>query len=235
MDTERLREMWSEHNAKLDRCWNLNLRLFREHKRGAIQSLLRRQVIGTLVFMATALAAVVWSVLHLVVDDDGTRLPALVVAAASQLAFIGAARQLGMIQRVDLAGPIVDSQRALATLLRLKTLIHRFILLVSYLYLWSLFFVVVGVDPLVVIANVWADAPAVVVIHGTVGVLWIPMNLWLLRQYDRTDLKNGLMTRLRDGSGLTTASVGRSVHRAIAYLHELDEFADQPDPPPPAL
>ena len=230
MDIEELKSMWAEHNAKLDRVWALNVELAREQKRQAVTSQLRGQVVGGVVGMIVSIIMVVWMGLHAAAHSTplSAAIPAIVVAALSFSAMIGSASQLALLRRIDPTQSVVRDQRSVLQLRSMKTKFNRFVLFASYFFIWSFVFVLLGLDPVVVIAHVWAAAPVVVLVHGGMGVLWIPFCVWLLGRYDSKGLGK-TMARLRDESGLTENSVSPTLNRVLAQLEELRRFEESDD------
>jgi hypothetical protein len=143
-------------------------------------------------------------------------------AVLLQLGAIGliasAARQLWLLSTVDFAGPVMDTQRRLARLRRLRSRANRWLIFAAPL-LWSLLVIAVphgliGLD-----------------VYAAFGVPWVAGNLafgavvvavvaWVARRFPAWYAESGFIRALGDDV------TGRRIAAVNGFLTELDAFEE---------
>lgn len=147
-------------------------------------------------------------------------IPAVVLHLGTIWLIVSAARQLRLLSTIDFAGPVVDTQRRLARLLRMRSRTNQWVMFGSPA-LWALLVIVVphglaGFD-----------------VYATFGVPWVAANLafgvvvvvafaWAARRYPSWYADSLLLRSLGDDL------VGRRVAAASGFLAELDAFEGEP-------
>jgi len=218
MTFENLQEQWVACDKKLDLSIRLNTALLRESLVSQARSALRwlspfvvAELVCTLV-VVIALGAFIAS--H--VRDVAFVAPAIVldVCAIGLLASCG--RQLAMLSALDFSGPVVDVQKSLETLrrIRCRTTMWTFMLVPA---LWIPLLVVgleavFGVDAYSTFSAGW------LAVNALFGLAVIPVMVWCSRRYADRMAQSPFVQRLMDDIA------GRSLTASTASLDQLARF-----------
>lgn len=218
MNPDELQELWAEHDRRLDQNLRLNQRLFRELHLDQARSTLARLEWGLGLEFATDALVVLWlgSRLgeQLSVPRFGIPVLLLFLAWTSFLAL--SLRQLTLAENLDFAAPIAALQRQVETL-RLARLSNTKWRLLSAPVLWTPLLIVVlqsffGVDAWTKPGGAWLAA------NLLVGVLLVPVLLWIARRLGERPASRNLVERL-----LRSVS-GRCIARAEERLDAIAAF-----------
>ncbi|MBS1111527.1 MAG: hypothetical protein H6Q88_3519 [Anaeromyxobacteraceae bacterium] len=115
MDLDTMQERWKSLDARLDACIRLDRQLLRESVERRLRSHARWEVALRLPGLALDVVAVAWlgSFLANHAAEPGLAVPALLVLAFVVVTGSATVRHLLLVGRIDLAGPVVKSQRLL--------------------------------------------------------------------------------------------------------------------------
>jgi len=136
-------------------------------------------------------------------------LPALLLFAFAIVEINLSVRHLIVANELDLGKPIVEAQRNLANLRKLRVKVTQW-LLVCALPAWLVFPMLLG-QSIFGVDFVFALNPAWVVSNIVFGIAMAPLVNWVLR-------------KSRFASSLTDTIVGKDIARAEAFLEEIREF-----------
>lgn len=206
MELDELEKAWQSMGARLD-AQALELREFRRAGAlGAARSRLRAVTLGQWAQLAIGLLIVWWAggywwdrmdQPHLVVYGVGVHLYGIALVVASAL-------QLTQLLRIDYRRPVLEVQRALVELRRLRVRSERGLLVLGFVAWVPLLFIALrafGMD-------VWLRSPANVWSNLAVGIVLAGVVYWLTHRFrDRFE---------RDATG-------RSLREAEAELSEMTE------------
>jgi hypothetical protein len=209
MDVTELKSLWREIDARID------VRRQRERGLGRTRGALGRLRVWIVVELVLNGLAALWlgSFLGDHVTAPRFAAPALLLLAAALLAVVSGARQAALLAGIDLAEPVLASQRRVAALQALRRRTIQATLLAAPL-LWV---------PLVVVAarslaglDLVEELPGWLAANLAFGLAVIPLALWVARRPGVR--RSRFLARLADD--LT----GRSLVQARTFLAELEEL-----------
>jgi hypothetical protein len=217
MELDALQEAWKSMDRKLDACIRLDRRLLQESVERRLGSYKRREVALRLPGLALGAVAAAW--LGAFVSDHAGELrlalPALLLLAFVVVTGAATVRHLILVGRIDLAGPVVASQRRLQERKAERSRASLAVFLLAPL-LWTPLLVVVlaalGVDAYRALPAPWLVA------NVALGVAAIPVGLFLVRLLARRLPGRPFLQRLADDLA------GRNLSAATAWLGSLDRF-----------
>lgn len=210
MEMDELEQAWARLDERLGHQDALLQQVRRLQGVDAARSRLRLVSVGQLVQLAIGLAIVVWAgsywhahlgQAHLVVYGVALHLYGIAL-------LVGAALQLVQLARVDYRQPVLELQRRLLALRRLRSRSERALLMAGMVAWVPLVFIglnAIGQD-------VWPSRPGVVWFNLGVGVALALLVAWLARRYP---------------AAFDRDAAGRGLREAEAALAELGP-ADRP-------
>ena len=221
MNLDVLKEQWAEHDRRLGKSIRLNAQLLRRSaldRTGTALGRFRRFLVVELVVnFALIVALGAFNVEHLA--EPRFLVPGAVLHLAAILLLIVGVRRLVDLVSVDLSGPVVAIQKALARAERLEVRTTLGALLVAPL-LWLPMLIVgleglFGVDTYAYVTTGWLAA------NFVFGLTLIPLALWASRRYaDRIKGSPRLRRLMRD-------LAGRNLAAAARFVDEVSRFEDE--------
>jgi hypothetical protein len=217
MELDALQETWKALDRKLDTCIHLDRRLLQESMERRMRGYARREVASRLPGLALDVVAAAW--LGAFVGDHAGELrfalPALLLLAFVAVTGAATVRHLVLVGRIDLAGPVVVSQRRLQERKAERSRASLVVLVLAPL-LWT---------PLLVVALAALDVDAYralgtpwLVANVALGVACVPAGLALSRRLAGRLPGHPFLQRLADDLA------GRNLSAATAWLDSLDRF-----------
>jgi len=204
MDMHELEQAWNGLDARLERQDVMLERIQRRDSMRTARARLRLVSIGQLAQLAVGVLIVLWAggywfdhlgETHLVIYGVAVHLYGLALLIVSAL-------QLVRLSRIDYREPVLDVQRQLVAIRKLRIASERLLLILGFVAWVPIVFIAlraIGVD-------VWETRPAVVLWNLAIGVGLAGFVAWLVRRFrDRFE---------RDAAG-------RSLSEAEADLAEL--------------
>ena len=221
MNLEDLQQNWREQKAEE----NLVVALFKESRQQKIKSVFRKTVLGTLLFALLNLLINIyaWLVLIPYFSNLSIRFAALCVLILTYTVFYKNIFQLVTLSKIGYDRPVISSQKTIEKLKVRRIRHNRFIFIFSNLFFWSLLIIVFKIDLQLLIPQLWEKAKIVPMIHIGFALLWFPVALWILKQYDK-EKPSKFWKKLRDESLLTDQSLNLSLNRSLKYIEELKYF-----------
>ncbi len=217
MNLDDLKEQWAAYDKKLDMSIQLNARLLRESSLGKTRSALRwlYPSIGLDLVQDLALVILLGFFIANNFRSPGFLIPALLLDLFLIFHLAFGIYQVVTLQSLDFAGPILDSQKRLATLGQQRIRVTMWSLLLAPL-LWVPL-LIVGMKALGLNAYTMLDTNWLIA-NGLFGVAVIPLMLWLARRYgDRWQ-------RWAWVRGFMDDIAGHNLKKATAFLDELAGF-----------
>jgi hypothetical protein len=209
MDVSELKSLWREIDARID------ARLDRERGRGRARGALARLRGWVGVELTLNGLAALWlgAFLGDHLAEPRFAAAALVLLVAALGAVVSCARQSALLAGIDLAEPVLASQRRVGALQALRRRTVQVVLLAAPL-LWV---------PLVVVAaralaglDLYQELPGWLAANLAFGLAVIPLALWAARW--------PVVRRSRALARLADDLTGRSLAQARAFLAELEEL-----------
>jgi hypothetical protein len=217
MELDALQETWKALDRKLDVCIRLDRRLLQESVERRMRHFARREVALRVPGLALDLVAGAW-LGAFVADHAGEprfALPALLLLAFVAVTGAATVRHLVLVGRIDLAGPVVASQRRLQARKAERSRASLAVLVLAPL-LWTPLLVValagLGVDAFRALGTAWLVA------NVALGVAAIPVGLALARRLAGRLPGHPFLQQLADDLA------GRNLSAAMAWLDSLDRF-----------
>ena len=217
MDLDTMQERWKSLDARLDACIRLDRQLLRESVERRLRSHARWEVALRLPGLALDVVAVAWlgSFLANHAAEPGLAVPALLVLAFVVVTGSATVRHLLLVGRIDLAGPVVRSQRLLQERKAERIRASLAVFLLAPL-LWTPLLVVaiaaLGADPYRLLGVPWLLA------NVALGLVAIPAGIALARRLAGRLSGHPFLQRLADDLA------GRNLSAATAWLGSLDRF-----------
>lgn len=214
MELDDMKLAWQTLDRRLDTQAALNLQMYRDGRLDKTRSGLRPLVWGQAIQMLIGACVAIWAGGFWTAHTD---VPHLLIAGLlvhlygiGMIAF-GAVMQ-ALIARIDYAAPVVTIQRQIAQLRKVYIRGGMLIGLPWWLF-WMPFMMVFFMWAFG--ADIYANAPSVIMIGTAVGVVGLFLT-WLLRRWAAR--RPNILKRLDD------SAAGRSIKRAQSYLDEIARF-----------
>jgi len=214
-DLDEMKQVWAEHDRKLDESIRLNRQLLsRESLNGARSELQRLTVL--LGMEAAGWFVIVVLLGNFIYQNIGTlrfALPGVAVDLFAIGMFGAMLRLIVEVQRIDYSGPIAAIQKQLGVLrvLRIRTLQWA---LLAGTVVWAPFAIVI----FRVLFGLDSYNFAWLVANLVFGLSLIPLAIWVSKTF------SGRMDRSPFIQRLMNDIAGHNLNRAIAFLSELSEF-----------
>jgi hypothetical protein len=219
METNELKKLWEQYDAKLEKNWKLNLKLIKDMKLEKTKSSVNRFTFFmslTILFdfiLANYLA-------NFIIDnfsDFTLTAPAYILSIVTYIAIIWVFYQLGLVFMIKYSEPIIEIQKKIEKLRIEKLKFNKFIFYISYPFVYLIGFTVLHLD-LTQFPIKWM-IPNIVL-----AILWIPLCNWLIKKYNSPKTTSGFWKSLSRDSSLTPESASRSLNKSLNFLHEIREF-----------
>jgi hypothetical protein len=219
METNELKGLWKQYDAKLEKNWNLNLKLIKDMKLEKTKSSVNRFTF----FMSLTLLFDFFLANHLmnfIIDnfsDITLTAPAYLLSVFTYIAIIWSFYQLGLVLTIRYSEPIVDIQKKIEKLRLEKLKFNKFIFYISYPFVYLGGFVLLHLDITHFPLN-W------MIPNIALAILWIPLCNWLIRKYNSSGLTSKFWLSLSRDSSLTPESASKSLNNSLTFLKEIREF-----------
>jgi hypothetical protein len=227
MNIDEIKNIWAEHDRKLDRLIQVNVSAMRELRVTRTRSSLQRLAVGIAIELAIAAIAILW-LGNFIAGHPGEPaflVPALLVDLASVAFAASCIRQLAAIGGLEYSRPVVDVQRALERLriLRIRTTKWSF---VAGCLLWAPLLVVfargaAGIDLYRIAAIAGAsdpNVPAWIIANMAFGLALALIVVWISKRFGSRLSASPLL------KGLLDDIAGRSLTDALQSLDALAQF-----------
>lgn len=226
MNIDDLRNEWIEQFSGNESTGEIVLKLFRESRQSKIEGILNKLVFHSIIFMAFNLLVFIGSALTLVegIVNVAIVIPAALMMTLSSIVFYQNVLQLDLMRKIDFSQPILKLQTTVERLKLRRVRHNRFIFIFSILYFWLAVTLIFGWDLSILVPAVWNNAPAVVIVHLGMLVVWFPVSVWILRVYDSVEGRNRFWKWLERDSYLTDGSLNVSLNNSLDYLQQLKAF-----------
>lgn len=217
MDLDAMKERWNSLDQKLDACIRLDRRLLRESVERRLREYARREAALRIPGLLLGLVAVAWLGSFLAAHSQELRfaLPAALLLAVAIFDAAATVRHLLIVGRIDLAGPVLASQRLLEERKAERSRTTIAVLILSPL-LWTPILVVAlaafGVDAYRFLGAPWLLA------NVALGLAAIPAGIALSRRLAGRLPGHPVLQRLADDLA------GRNISAAVAWIGALDRF-----------
>lgn len=219
METNELKELWKHYDARLEKNWNLNLKLIKDMKLEKTKSSMNRFTF----FMSLSILFDFFIANYLVkfIIDNFSNItltaPAYLLSIITCIAIIWSFYQLGLVLTIGYSAPVVDIQKKIEKLRLEKLKFNKFIFYVSYPFVYFGGFVLLHLDI--------TQFPVSWMIPNIVlAILWIPLCNWLIRKYNTPGLTSKFWKSLSKDSSLTPESASMSLNKSLTFLKEIREF-----------
>ena len=218
LDLDELKQLWAEHDRKIEQSIRLNRQLLGAANLNGAQSALQRMT-ALLGLGAAVWFAVVMALGNFLYQNIGMLRFAL-PAAALDLYAIGMLaariRQIIAVQSIDYGRPIAEIQKQLGTLRVLRIRTTQWALLVGVVA-WAPFAIVVsraffGLE-VYSLAWLWANV--------VFGLSLIPLAVWLSKKFSDRVGRSPFIQRLMEDIA------GHNLNVATTFLSKLSEFEDE--------
>jgi hypothetical protein len=219
MELEELKSLWIAQEKKLDKSLQLNLKLLREvnfdKAAGKLKPLIFFKIIEMAILWFMMIYLFSFTIDH--ITELSFSIPALLIAGFITSGVISGIRQLALIVQIQKDGdaPVAELQKKIG---KLKLLI------ISYT---RTSFISIPFYPLLLIvsakiffnADLWLPQYNVwLIVNGIVGLLFIPLFIWLYRQLSKPTIINPAVKSFLSGSGWNQATLAQQ------FLDEIEKF-----------
>lgn len=222
MELDAIKQKWAEQDRKLDTAIRLNLALLRATTMNRMQWPLRRFVFftGLGVLIPLAGVMVLGSFIYHHWTEPRFALPAVVLHAWLIATMAASIRQMVMALQIDYDQPVAAIQKQLEAVRVLRIRVTRWTLLTGQLVWWMPFLIValkglLGVDAYQVLG------PAYVAGNLAVGIVIIPLAIWVARKFAHRPGGSPLMRRLSGDLA------GYNLNAATGFLATLSAFESE--------
>lgn len=221
MNIQDLQQEWNEQGNQDD----LVTKLFKESRHSKIDTLLKKNVVSSILFMLLNLIIniYVWSILISNFDNISTRYIGILMLILTYVVLFKNIRQLDFIYKINNSKPVVELQKLIGKLKVERIRHNRFIFIFSNLFFWSIIILIYKWDLTLLIPYLWEEASIVVIIHISFSIIWFPLSLWILNKYDKAE-SSKFWNRLNRESYLSDQSLNTSLNNALTYLKEIEDF-----------
>jgi hypothetical protein len=211
LNLDEMKQIWAEHDQKLDQCIRLNRQLLSTTNLNGARSAMQRM--SAFLGIEAALWFAIVLALGNFIYKNSAMLQLALPALALDLYAIGMLaamiRQIAAVQRIDYGGPVAAIQKQLGTLRVLRIRTTQSALLVGVMVWAPAAIVVFGIE---VYSLAWLFA------NVLFGLALIPLAFWFSKKFrDRMD-RSPFIQRLMDDIA------GHSLAKATAFLSTLVEF-----------
>ena len=219
METNELKKLWKQYDAKLEKNWALNLKLIKDMKLERTKSSMNRY---TFFMSLTILFDFILAnyLLNFIIDnfsDFTLTAPAYILSLVTYIAIIWSFYQLVLVLMIKYSEPIIEIQKKIEKLRIEKLKFNKFIFYISYPFVYFIGFTVLHLD-ITQFPIKWM-IPNIVL-----AILWIPFCNWLIKKYNSPKLTSTFWKSLSRDSSLTPESASKTLNKSLNFLHEIREF-----------
>ncbi len=225
MNIQDLQQNWGEQENQI----NLVTKLFKESRHNKIDSLIKKNVLNSILFILLNLIINIytWSVLVSNFQNASTRYIGILILILTYIVLFKNIQQLSSIYKINNSRPIIELQKLIGKLKIEKVKHNRFIFIFSNLFFWSLIILVFKWDLTLLIPYIWEKAAIVVIIHISFSIIWFPLSIWILNKYNTDTETSKFWNRLNRESYLSDQSLNFSLNNALTYLKEIEAFENE--------
>lgn len=226
MDFEQYKNIWNEHDKKLDKHIKLNMKLISklnlDKTRSELNDFLRTPLYGLLIGLVLQVFLIFFMNNHL--DSIKFLIPAILINIYVVLQIVVSFYQVINIRQITYDSPVLDIQRKLGTLNfnRIRYLTTtRF----SYPLLWVPVILVsskaiFNLDLYLHLEQWW------IWIQISIGIVFLIFGLWLSQQYATQRITSTILTRLMNS--ITKSDItGKNLVYAINFLDDIGKFQQE--------
>lgn len=217
-----MKDIWQDYEKKLDKQWQLNLRLLRETNIGKTEKALDKYSWQQTIAAIIQIGVLIWlgGLLTELKDKPLIFVPVLAALGLTAVALIANIYQLVLSKRIDYVRPVIEIQKNLQALRLVKLRYNRFIFISSYPYVLLLTIAFFRIDVLAA----WQEAQTYIWIQIVILLFWYPLTQLILRFYDKGEFRDKFWIKMRSDSALTEDTVSPEINKALAALEEIREF-----------
>lgn len=219
MELQELKNIWHQHDEKLDKQVQINMYLLKKIELDKTRSAVRKLMVGPILgIISGALAQIL---LGLFIFEHFSSLayagPALLLDLCAVLLVISNAVQLSIIDKIDYGAPVVTIQQNLEKL-RMHRVRYTTMLKLSGPLLW-LPVVIVTVKGCYGFDLFYHFDPTWIASQYAFGLVILALGIWLAKRYNHGQISRPWLKKLMDDMA------GRNLAVAIASLKEIEDFA----------
>jgi len=219
METTELKELWKQYDAKLEKNWNLNLKLVKDMNLEKTKSSINTFTMlkgFTIIFQLM----VVSFLTNFLIDNFSNLLLAAqggILLVLTYVALIWNVYQMTLIMMINYNEPVLAIQKKIEKLKIQKLRYNKFIFYSSYPFVFLMAFTVLHISP--VYFPIWWMIPNIIL-----AILWFPMAYWLIRKYNSPNLLSPFWKQMAKDSSLTPDSVSKALNNSLSFLKEIEQF-----------
>ena len=221
-ELQELKDLWRQHDEKLDRQVKLNVELLKKIEFKNVRSALRKAVVDPIIGLIFG-AIMFFSLMPFTIDhlhQPKFLIPALFMVLYAVLLIIDSIYRLSRIGQTDYDGPVTHIQRHIEQM-RIHNLRYTVPLNCSWALMWFLVPIValkgLGNFDIYTLDHGWLVWNFV--ICGALGIAFIALSVWLSRRYGADQITRPWLKNVADNLA------GQSLSDAKASLAEIDRFA----------
>lgn len=219
MNSNEIKNIWNQYDARLEKNWQLNLKIIKEMNLQKTKSSLR-----TFAFLKSLSILFFILIEHYLVNyiidyhqQITLVLPACFLVVASSLALVWNSYHLGLLLTIDYGAPILSIQKKIEQLKISKLRYNQFIFYVSYPYVYLTGFTILHLD-------ITKFPIRYMIPNIALAIIWIPFCYWLIKKYNAKNLRSGFWKKLSNESTLTPDSVSNTINHALQFIKEIKSF-----------
>lgn len=219
METKELQDLWKKYDAKLEKSWNLNIKLITEMNMQKAKSSMKTFTwwkIGSLLMQFLVAQFLV----NYIIDNFQhitLTIPAYMLGVLTYIALIWNMYQLGLILTINYKEPILTIQKKIEKLKIQKLRYNKFLFYGSYPYVFLMAFIVLHID-LLLLPIKW------MIPNIFLAVTWVPFCYWLIKKYNSRETKSAFWRSLSNDSSLTPDTASKSINNSLSFLKEIKQF-----------
>lgn len=225
MNIQDLQQNWREQENQDD----LVTKLFKESRQRKIDSVIKKNVLNSILFMLLNLVINIytWSVLVSSFENMSTRYIGILMLVLTYMVLFKNIQQLNSIYKINNSKPIIELQKLIGKLKVERIRHNRFIFIFSNLFFWSLIILIFKWDLAILIPYIWEKASIVVIIHISFSIIWFPLSIRILNKYNTATETSKFWSRLNRESYLSDQSLNFSLNNALTYLKDIEAFENE--------
>lgn len=219
MEATELKQIWKQYDAKLERSWNLNLKLVNDLNLNKAKTSLSWFAFfnGVIILVDIFLVHFLSNFIINNFSNITLTLPAYLLVAASFITMIWSSHQLGYSLMISYSKPVIEIQKKIEYLRTQKLRFNKFIFYISYPYVYLMGFTFLHLD--ITLFPIKWMLPNIILV-----ILWIPLCSWLIKKYNTPNLKSSFWKSMSKDSTLTPDSASRTLTKSLRFLKEIKDF-----------
>lgn len=216
MEIEELKSIWKQQEKKIERNWQLNLKLLKsvnlDKAKSKMNSLTWITLITLCFYLMMGLFFLIfafrnWGTPHFAISG-------LVLTVWSVIIATGSLKQLSSIQKINFALPVPELQRKMESL---KLIILRYLQLAQWIIPFYLALVIFWLKVLFDFDIVNSAGEKWLFIQLILSLTLIPLSLWFHRKLRPKNINKKWVNLLMKGAG-------GQISEAIDYIQRINEF-----------